>query len=171
MWYLLWLISNHSKDRYIYTKKDIKLKWFEGCVNRETTCIKTVRLTRLTTIKINSCFSRKRKKDKITSSFILWLIQLTKINFTKGFIYKQRIRYMRRKAQFQVSCLGEFISFPDIFTTFCYFYHENVYYAAQETFSMNEALNCFSGFLLKKHFLRRFPLFPPIEWSDLNKIW
>ena len=96
MWYLLWLISNRSKDRYIYTKKDIKLKWFEGCVNRETTCIKTVRLTRLTTIKINSCFSRKRKKDKITSSFILWLIQLTKINFTKGFIYKQQIRYMKK---------------------------------------------------------------------------
>ena len=43
MWYLLWPISNHSKDRYIYTKKDIKLKWFEDCVNRETNCIKTVR--------------------------------------------------------------------------------------------------------------------------------
>ena len=42
-WYLLWLISNRSKDRYIYTKKDIKLKSFEDCVNRETTCIKTVR--------------------------------------------------------------------------------------------------------------------------------
>ena len=42
-WYLLWLISNRSKDRFIYTKKDIRLKWFEGCVNRETICIKTVR--------------------------------------------------------------------------------------------------------------------------------